>query len=221
MQRLTAPVFAAFGEADHIISIADVQRLRNCLTVRATRSASTRARRTAGSTTPCQGAIAGHRRRLPAGATAIPVQVFAGGYDPRRAACTMISPRMCECSNGQWVREGLTHRGMTWVVGVPHHLNVYPVGVQMIWSRVRRGFARQHAMADAIVRGRRHAGRCQVADHHVAKKRTTHGSVNAISATVYAAPGVFRRPCDHFGCGRDRWSGSDCHGPAVQRNSAS
>jgi len=28
---LSCPVFAAFGEADHIISIEDVQRLRNCL----------------------------------------------------------------------------------------------------------------------------------------------------------------------------------------------
>jgi hypothetical protein len=78
-------VFAAFGEADHIISIKDVQRLRNCLTVAATRSTSARARRTAGLTTPCQGVIAGHRPRLPGGATAIPVRVFAGGYDPKRA----------------------------------------------------------------------------------------------------------------------------------------
>jgi carboxymethylenebutenolidase len=29
--RISCPVFGAFGEADHIISIEDVQRLRNCL----------------------------------------------------------------------------------------------------------------------------------------------------------------------------------------------
>jgi SRSO17 transposase len=30
-------------------------------------------------------------------------------------------------------RQGLTARGLAWAVGIPRHLKVYPVGVQLIW----------------------------------------------------------------------------------------
>ena len=40
-------------------------------------------------------------------------------------------------------RQGLTARSLTWAVGIPRHLKVYPVGVQLIWPIARRGRPRQ------------------------------------------------------------------------------
>ena len=36
-------------------------------------------------------------------------------------------------------RKGLTARKLTWAVGIPRHLKVYPVDVQMIWPVAGRG----------------------------------------------------------------------------------
>ena len=38
-------------------------------------------------------------------------------------------------------RQGLTARKLPWAVGIPRHLKVYPVGVQLIWpvTKVRAG----------------------------------------------------------------------------------
>ena len=47
-------------------------------------------------------------------------------------------------------RRGLTQRGLTWAVGIPLHLKVYPVGVQMIWPRAKRGRPRQHAIPNIL-----------------------------------------------------------------------
>jgi SRSO17 transposase len=47
-------------------------------------------------------------------------------------------------------RQGLTQRGLTWAVGIPLHLKVYPVGVQMIWPRAKRGRPRQHAIPNIL-----------------------------------------------------------------------
>jgi SRSO17 transposase len=47
-------------------------------------------------------------------------------------------------------RQGLTQRGLTWAVGIPLHLKVYPVGVQMIWPRAKRGRPRQHAIPNTL-----------------------------------------------------------------------
>jgi SRSO17 transposase len=47
-------------------------------------------------------------------------------------------------------RQGLTQRGLTWAVGIPLHLKVYPVGVQMIWPRAQRGRPRQHAIPNIL-----------------------------------------------------------------------
>ncbi len=47
-------------------------------------------------------------------------------------------------------RQGLTQRGLTWAVGIPLHLKVYPVGVQMIWPRAERGRPRQHAIPNIL-----------------------------------------------------------------------
>jgi SRSO17 transposase len=36
-------------------------------------------------------------------------------------------------------RQGLTARNLAWAVGIPRHLKVYPLGVQMIWPVAKRG----------------------------------------------------------------------------------
>lgn len=36
-------------------------------------------------------------------------------------------------------RQGLTARKLAWAVGIPRHLKVYPVDVQMIWPVAKRG----------------------------------------------------------------------------------
>ena len=40
-------------------------------------------------------------------------------------------------------RQGLTARKLTWAVGIPRHLKVYPADVRMIWPVARRGRPRQ------------------------------------------------------------------------------
>ena len=79
------PVLGMFGETDHLISIDDIRRFRDCLERHGKilqTSMSTATRRTAGSTTPCRGATAAPRRRRP-GPTqrAFLRQVLAPGYD--------------------------------------------------------------------------------------------------------------------------------------------
>ena len=43
-------------------------------------------------------------------------------------------------------RQGLTARKLAWAVGIPRHLKVYPVGVQLIWpiTKVRGRPRRRH-----------------------------------------------------------------------------
>ena len=45
-------------------------------------------------------------------------------------------------------RQELTRRNLTWAVGIPRHLKVYPVGVQLIWPVARRGRRRQRPIPD-------------------------------------------------------------------------
>ena len=47
-------------------------------------------------------------------------------------------------------RQGLTARGLAWAVGIPRHLKVYPVGVQLIWPIAKRGRPRQHSIPDIL-----------------------------------------------------------------------
>ena len=47
-------------------------------------------------------------------------------------------------------RQGLTARGLAWAVGIPRHLKVYPVGVQMIWPVATRGRRRQRHIPDTL-----------------------------------------------------------------------
>jgi SRSO17 transposase len=47
-------------------------------------------------------------------------------------------------------RQALTHRNLTWAVGIPRHLKVYPVGVQLIFPIARRGRPRQRSIPDVL-----------------------------------------------------------------------
>src|SRR5205809_5069711 len=48
------------------------------------------------------------------------------------------------------LRQGLTARGLAWAVGIPRHLKVYPVGVQLIWPIAKRGRPRQRWIPDIL-----------------------------------------------------------------------
>jgi len=48
-------------------------------------------------------------------------------------------------------RQGLTARGLAWAVGIPRHLKVYPVDVQLIWPVTKvRGRPRKHHVPDIL-----------------------------------------------------------------------
>jgi SRSO17 transposase len=47
-------------------------------------------------------------------------------------------------------RQGLTARGLAWAVGIPRHLKVYPVDVQLIWPVAARGRPRQRFIPDIL-----------------------------------------------------------------------
>jgi SRSO17 transposase len=47
-------------------------------------------------------------------------------------------------------RQGLTARKLTWAVGIPRHLKVYPVGVKLIWPKAARGRPRQRHIPDIL-----------------------------------------------------------------------
>jgi SRSO17 transposase len=45
-------------------------------------------------------------------------------------------------------RNGLTARKLTWAVGIPRQIKVYPAGVKMIWPVAKRGPPRQYALPE-------------------------------------------------------------------------
>ena len=47
-------------------------------------------------------------------------------------------------------RQGLTARKLSWAVGIPHHLKVYPTDVRMIWPVAARGRPRQRSIPDTL-----------------------------------------------------------------------
>lgn len=47
-------------------------------------------------------------------------------------------------------RQGLTARRLTWAVGIPPHLKVYPVDVQLIWPIATRGRPRRRHIPDVL-----------------------------------------------------------------------
>ena len=47
-------------------------------------------------------------------------------------------------------RQGLTARKLAWAVGIPRHLKVYPVGVQLIWPIAKRGRPRRRHIPDIL-----------------------------------------------------------------------
>jgi hypothetical protein len=70
-------------------------------------------------------------------------------------------------------RQGLTARKLTWAVGIPRHLKVYPAEVQMIWPVAGRGRPRQRHVPDILSNGQ-----CQMAHHQLAHRheRKAQGS---------------------------------------------
>jgi SRSO17 transposase len=48
------------------------------------------------------------------------------------------------------LRQGLTARRLAWAVGIPRHLKVYPVGVQLIWPIAVRGRPRKRHIPDTL-----------------------------------------------------------------------
>src|SRR5208283_3255200 len=47
-------------------------------------------------------------------------------------------------------RQGLTARKLTWAVGIPRHLKVYPFGVRLIWPVAKRGRPRRRHVPDIL-----------------------------------------------------------------------
>src|SRR5436309_2739546 len=47
-------------------------------------------------------------------------------------------------------RQALTARKLTWAVGIPRHLKVYPADVQMIWPVAKRGRPRKRHVPDVL-----------------------------------------------------------------------
>src|SRR5438067_8369546 len=47
-------------------------------------------------------------------------------------------------------RQRLTARKLAWAVGIPRHLKVYPVGVQLIWPIAKRGRPRRRHIPDIL-----------------------------------------------------------------------
>jgi SRSO17 transposase len=47
-------------------------------------------------------------------------------------------------------RQGLTARKLAWAVGIPRHLKVYPVSVQLIWPVATRGRPRRRYIPDIL-----------------------------------------------------------------------
>jgi len=47
-------------------------------------------------------------------------------------------------------RQGLTARKLAWAVGIPRHLKVYPLGVQLIWPIAARGRPRRRSIPDIL-----------------------------------------------------------------------
>lgn len=47
-------------------------------------------------------------------------------------------------------RHALTARKLTWAVGIPRHLKVYPADVRMIWPVAKRGRPRQRSVPDIL-----------------------------------------------------------------------
>jgi SRSO17 transposase len=47
-------------------------------------------------------------------------------------------------------RQGLTARKLAWAVGIPRHLKVYPIGVQLIWPVAKRGRPRRRYVPDIL-----------------------------------------------------------------------
>ena len=80
-------------------------------------------------------------------------------------------------------RQGLTARGLTWAVGVPRHLKMYPAGVKLIWPVAMRGRPRKRYIPNILSR----AAEDMLADakwQNVSWRNGTKGRLKARFAAV-------------------------------------
>jgi SRSO17 transposase len=80
-------------------------------------------------------------------------------------------------------RQGLTARGLSWAVGIPRHLKVYPVDVKLIWPTAGRGRPRKRYIPDILSR----AAEDMLADakwQNVSWRNGTKGRLKARFAAV-------------------------------------
>src|SRR5450756_2382453 len=80
-------------------------------------------------------------------------------------------------------RQGLTARSLAWAVGIPRHLKVYPVDVQLIWPVAVRGRPRQRHIPDHLSM----AAEAMLADakwRNVSWRNGTKGKLRARFAAV-------------------------------------
>jgi SRSO17 transposase len=68
-------------------------------------------------------------------------------------------------------RQALTARKLTWAVGIPRHLKVYPADVKMIWPVAKaRSSPKASRPRCSVDTGGRHASPCQMAHHQLAHR---------------------------------------------------
>ena len=75
---------------------------------------------------------------------------------------------------------GLTARKLTWAVGIPRHLKVYPADVHIVWPVARPRSPSEAARSRrSIETGRRYVGSCQMANYQLAHRyeRQAQGSL--------------------------------------------
>ena len=80
-------------------------------------------------------------------------QIALAELDRMIASGTRFGCVLADAGYGQSApfRQELTRRNLTWAVGgIPRHLKVYPVGVQLIFPIARRGRPRQRSIPDVL-----------------------------------------------------------------------
>jgi SRSO17 transposase len=73
-------------------------------------------------------------------------------------------------------RQGLTARKLAWAVGIPRHLKVYPLSVQLIWPIAVRGRPRRRHIPDIL---------STAAEDMLANAKWQKAHFSAVRVTVY------------------------------------
>ena len=94
-------------------------------------------------------------------------------------------------------RQGLTARKLTWAVGIPRHLKVYPADVQMTWPVAGRGRPRRRPVPDVLsIAAESHAGRRPMAEHLLAHRNKGKLKARFAAVRVRVADGPPQRIWD-------------------------